>query len=683
MPHRIFCRPTPLFFALMMGTTLAGCGGGQTSDAQRVRQALFPAHQPIGQTAAPAAASSGARLTSIPAGASDQPVRGFVRPGLSPPNLPAVIPDEAFGTGRPVSLNLINASIDDLAAKVLGDVVGASYVIEADLPGIATLSTGKPLAPRRIVGLFEDILAARGAALLWSGGVFRIVPAGADALRGAPVATSSLAGGIGYTTRVARLRHIQPSALAEILEPIAPQGAVRSLDDARNLIVLGGSQGELAELERTIQLFDVDWLAGQSIALVPLQRADPVEVAEELSFMLATENPEGAKAARILPVSRARAVLVVAPSNRLLNTITDVARFLDVSGQGDGRAVHVYKVQNRNAVELAGLVTQIFASTTATPVPADPEAPQPVSFSPSGATATNGVSVVADDTGNALIIRAPQDVFDQAIAVVERLDAVPNQVLLDVTIAEVTLADDLEYGVEWFLEFGDFSGQFTPGALTPLAATPPGLSLLLSGTNASVVLNALASVTDIDVVSSPSLMVLDNREAILQIGDQVPIVTQSAVSVGDPEAPIVNAVSYRDTGVTLTVRPRVSDNGLVLLDIDQDVSDVVETTTSGIDSPTIRQRRIATTVAVTDGESLVLGGLIRNANTDTVDGVPLLKDIPVAGELFKNTVESRQRTELLVVITPRVVRDRSKARQVTAELAARLISVRPAALGQP
>jgi general secretion pathway protein D len=179
----------------------------------------------------------------------------------------------------------------------------------------------------------------------------------------------------------------------------------------------------------------------------------------------------------------------------------------------------------------------------------------------------------------------------------------------------------------------------------------------------------------VKVLSSPTLMVLDNRTATLQVGDQVPIVTQTSVSTTDPNAPIVNSVELRDTGVILKVTPRVNEGGRVMLDIEQEVSDVIETRTSGIDSPTIQQRKIKTSVAVDNGSTIALGGLIRDKVTDGHSKIPLLGDIPGVGQLFRSTNQRTERTELVVLITPRVVGGLDDARRVTKELTDRMRGV--------
>lgn len=675
-------RPGTRLAALLL---LAGCA---TEGGPPPGPFLPPAPAAVPLPPAPGPA----RVTRIESPAPLRETRTLApaEPGPVAPPGPAAPP-----AGPPVAFDLRDASLPDMAERIFADILGEPYTIETELPGTLSLSTPGAVPRADLLRLFEALLAERGAALVRAGGFWRIVAARADGpALAAPSGPEALRTGIGYTVRSYRLLHIDPAQMAEILKPLAPEGTVRSVESDRGLIVLAGPSGLLADLEATMALFDADWLARLSVALVPLRYGEPEAVAQELAFALAGDAELRRADPRVLPVGRARAVLVVARSPGVLRTVREMVRLLDVTGTSERRRILVYEVQNRPAGELAALLTAVLGGTA----PGDPASPGLPAAPPDGVlpaaadTLLPGpgpapgrptgpaVSVTADESANALIIRADPELAEETLAVIQRLDTPPDQVLLEVTIAEVTLSDNLRYGLEWYFRFGDFQGQLSnltataPIGLVEPAA--PGLSLLLSGTNATVVLNALARLTDLKVISSPSLMVVDNRQARLQIGDQVPVVTQTAVSVDDPGAPIVSQVAYRDTGVTLTVTPRTGQSGQVLLTIEQDVSDVVPTTTSGIDSPTIRQRRIATTVSVTDGQSLALGGLIRDASGRTENGLPFLKDLPVAGALFRTTGVTTDRTELLVLITPRIVRDPNAARAVTAELRDRLLALR-------
>jgi general secretion pathway protein D len=298
--------------------------------------------------------------------------------------------------------------------------------------------------------------------------------------------------------------------------------------------------------------------------------------------------------------------------------------------------------------------------------------------------------IVADPRNNALLVYATSTEFELVSAALTKLDIVPLQVFIEATIAEVTLNDTLKYGLEWFFDVGNSTITFNTTGVTTSQPKPnnliftqaPGFSYLFATSDIRVVLNALTQITDVNVISSPTLLVLDNEPARLQVGDQVPISVRSSTSVTDSDAPVVNEIEYRDTGVILDLVPRVNSSGLVVLDIIQEVSDVASSTFTGATvtqtiSPTISQRRIASTVAVKSGETIALGGLIRDSKTNAVTGVPLLSDIPVLGNLFKTTTDFQRRTELLVLLTPRIVRDSVDARTVTDELRRRLRAVEP------
>jgi len=296
--------------------------------------------------------------------------------------------------------------------------------------------------------------------------------------------------------------------------------------------------------------------------------------------------------------------------------------------------------------------------------------------------------VVADEKNNAIVVYAKPRDYRMIEGVIRKLDVVPLQVMIEATIAEVTLNNTLQYGVQWFLSHASNKFELTApppgggtatgiGTAADVLPSFPGFNYVLGGGQEKLVLSALSEVTHVDVVSAPHLVVLDHQTAYLQVGDEVPTVTASAISTITSNAPIVNSVQYIGTGVILQVTPRVNNSGLVSLDIDQSVSDVTTTTSSTINSPTISQRRITTSVTVQDGETVALGGLILDNRTVDHNGIPILKDIPVVGSLFGQSSNTKARTELLVLLTPRILRTQQDATAATDELRERMRSVKP------
>lgn len=630
---------------------------------------------------------------------------------------------EAFTpSGEPgATLNLVNVSIGAAAKVVLGDILGRNYVVDPKVKGTITVQTSQPVEKSQLIDIFESALSANGAAIVESNGLTKVVPA-ATALQSGPsisIGTTQQGGdSLGTGTQIVPLRYVSAAEMERILEPLAPPGSIVRADVQRNIIVLSGTASARKNMLDTIAIFDVDWMRGMSFALVPVKTEDPDAMALELDAVFATgpEKPlDGI--VQFIPNKRLRSVLVISAERKYLRRAVAWIKKLDRAAHSNEKKMVVYNIKNRQAEELAVLIEQIFTNRrpgrnqtgsevapTETPQavgtprspttggilgdtinptrPSTPTAgtgaqnPQPQQTEERQAASEAGaaiagreprIRIVPDSANNAILVYAAPNDHDRIKRIIGHLDVTPHQVLLEATIAEVTLTDQLKFGLKWFFNAQGNRFTLTDVATGAVAPTFPGFSYFFSSPRIRVALDALNKVTDVNVISSPSLMVLDNRKAILQIGDQVPITTSTATGVITPNAPIVNTVEYRDTGVILTVTPRIAEGGRVNLEIEQEVSNVVATTTSQISSPTIQQRRIKTTVVVNDGSSLALGGLIQDRTDNNKTQLPVLGDIPILGNVFKQRDDTDRRTELLIVITPRVVRDQVEARKVTDE----------------
>ncbi len=309
--------------------------------------------------------------------------------------------------------------------------------------------------------------------------------------------------------------------------------------------------------------------------------------------------------------------------------------------------------------------------------PQAPTSSAPASGLLHGSRSSNdGPQIVTDEANNALIIRADAADYAAIEDVVKHMDVMPSQVLVEATVIEVTLNDTLKYGVEWYFKNGSMT--YTSSQSSTVSTSFPGLGVTYTVPNVNVALSTLGSLTDVTVLSSPKILTLDNKAATIEVGDQIPMVTQTSVSTTSADAPIVSSITERDTGVILSVTPRIGNSGVVYLDIAQEVSNSTPTTTSSIDSPTIEQRRIQTTVAVNDGATIALGGLMRNNETKGDSGIPYLEDIPLLGGLFSSKTNTRERTELLVFLTPHVIRNLPAALNATEQLKQSMEDVRDA-----
>jgi general secretion pathway protein D len=294
-----------------------------------------------------------------------------------------------------------------------------------------------------------------------------------------------------------------------------------------------------------------------------------------------------------------------------------------------------------------------------------PASLQPTSFPSGSAVGANIARLVAIEENNSLLFYGTDEEYRVIREALRQIDVLPRQVMIEAILAEVTLNDNLRYGVQWFFDSGENTVTLSATDVGSVASQFPGFSYVYTGrADARVVLNALQSKTEVRILSAPKLSVLNNQKASLQVGDQVPIVTQTSQSTDSVGAPLVSTIQMRDTGVILEVTPRVNDNGNVILDVMQEVSEVAQTTSSGIDSPTIQRRKIHSVVATRDGFTVALGGLIRENGGRGDSGVPVLKDIPILGSVFKNNTRDTRRTELVVLLVPHVMRNQAETQSV-------------------
>lgn len=547
------------------------------------------------------------------------------------------------------TLNLVGVPLEQAAKAVLGDALQKNYTIKPGVTGEVTLQTTRALTERALLETFQTVLEVNGATLQFGNDLITIAPREGAAQRVGLIGQQQ---GIGSRVVAVPLEYIGTAEMVRLLEPIAGQTISLQAIPKRNIILISGAKDEINAVIEAVNLFDVDVLKGKSVGLYKLKAAEPEAVVEELNLIFETE--EGGSLQNVVsfvPSKRLSAIIVVTTRSKYLAKAERWIRDLDRTAGGNKRRPVVYQLQHRAAEELETILTEVQQDI------ADSEGPS-----------EGAPKIVADNAKNALVVWG-NDVEQESFSrLIQTLDTVPVQVLLEATIAEVSLNDELNFGLRWFFERGDFRGTFSDASNGGVGSTFPGLSFVFQGNSAGVALNALASVTDVQVVSSPSLLVLDNQEARLQIGDEVPIATQQVRDTANPNAPVVNTISFRDTGIILSVKPRVSRSGQVVLEIEQEVSSVSNTTTSGIDSPTISQRKIKTNVVVTDGNTIALGGLIEESKNRTNSKVPGAGDVPVLGALFRSRKDVAAKTELLVLITPRVIRDGQEARAIANEL---------------
>ena len=655
----------------------------------------------------------------LPQGESAPVTRRKIVEPASGPFIRAPRPEQAATTSAEgdITLNFQGTDINEFVKVILSDLLQRSFVIDPEVRGSVTMETARPLRRADLFPLLEEILAINKAAIIEADGIYRILPRPKAARGNLSPLTADIELDGGYSVRVIPLQYIAALEMGKILEPFVAEGGELRIDKPRNMVIIGGTPRELARLQDTIDIFDVDWLRGMSVGLYPLDHVGPATLKRELDEILGGTAGGGPDEllgglVRTVALERLNSILLISATPAALGRTETWLYRLDRPGERAGQNLYVYEVQNAKAVEIAKILSEVFSGkgqteaappslapgttpveiTAVTETAIDEDAPSPVEAAAPGAggrelavPAAGSVEIIADDTRNALVILATAQDYRMIAAAIRKLDVVPLQVLIEASILEVTLSGDLDYGIEWFFSNQIGRSRGGRGALdlgaAGVSALAPGFAYTIvnSAANVKLALNALESESEVNVLSAPALMVLDNQTARINVGDEIPVPSRQSTSNITPGAPTVNEIRFRNTGITLEVTPRVNNSGLVTMEIRQEVSNAIRTTSSTINAPTIQKRQIKSTVAINSGQTIVLGGLIQNSESENASGVPVLQQIPALGKLFGNTSAKNRRTELVVLLTPRVVRNQDDAQKITDEFRKKLYSLPPPA----
>lgn len=630
--------------------------------------------------------------------ASPQATNGA--PGFTPAAYKPVADSGISPTdGDKFQVALENADVNFVVRTILGDTLKTNYVIDPRVHGTITLSAQRPVTRKQLLLLLEAALRGQGAVMTNQEGTYRIVPVSeANGVGGTNIGPD--VGEAGFGTTALPLDRISAEALGKILDGFgAPTGAVK-VNSAHNLLIVRGTTSERQWVLDTALAFDVDWMRNQSVGVFPVSRSSPEVVINELHQIAA------ASTVRLQPISRMNAILAVAKSPDTIREVKSWITRLDRQTDYGPRA-HVVRLRSADARKIVSVLRDIYGggSNSQDSAQMAPQGPTSIAKSPgasttpppppdttrtadssgkipdlSGGANSNGngsrLRITADVAGNAVVVYASEQEFKPIERTIVDLDRPTPEVGIEAIAAEVTLNDQLNYGVQYYLSTSVNGAQGSLSQLSatlPLAQTIPGFNAVLGGlSNPKVVINALRDVTEVKVLSSPSLVVADNQPAVLQVGDQVPVTTGTATSTITTQSAIVNSVSYVDTGIILRVTPHIYRTNQVKLEIEQEVSAVEQNANSQTLTPTISQQKVKSTVDVNNGQTVLLAGLISQQVNKEKTGVPGLVDIPFLGNALSNSTNGATRKELIIFVKPHIIRNNSDAQNIATELRRRM-----------
>ncbi len=614
----------------------------------------------------------------------------------------------------PITLNVENGDIREIVRNLIGDALGEGFVIDPAVSGTVTVRTAKGIKRSDVIPTLEMLLRTVKAVLVKDGNYWRVLPEGAANLGIAPP-RGQLRSGSGSSVVILPVKHIGAKELEKVMAPFAkpPSAAAIRVDELRNLLFLSGTEAEIRNMLEVAEMFDVNLMTGMSFLLYPLESSDVKTVASDWEKIFpATANPF-AGLLRVVPIERMNAILLISPQS---NVIIDARQWLERldkgSDAGGGARLYVYNVLYTQAEKLQATLQQALSgranppSATVAPgqiantltAPISPIAgqsvispgntlnnptPTPVIQRPitqaQGAANNQAIglaknaTVIADKDRNALLIVATPAEYSAIESAIKKLDTPPKMIAIEVQIAQVGLTGAFTYGIS-----GMFTGK--PESSANRLTSEGGLGILNSagvsgfnytwqGAAAKAILNTLQTTGQSKTLASPTMITLDNQKVSFTNGTQISVRTQSTVANGTTQA--TDSFQYINTGLTINITPRVSGNN-VFLEIQQQNSNALPNADKNNPNPDISQNSQQTTVMVANGDTMLLSGLFIDTATNGTDGLPLLSTIPVLGGIFGNQSWSSNRSELIMLVTPRVMASVEDTRGVVDELRQRM-----------
>ncbi len=591
--------------------------------------------------------------------------------------------------GPGLLLNFDNADIYEVI-QVLGDALGLNYIIDPQVKGVVNIRSARKIPPEKLFAIFQKILHMNGLDIRNEGSHDYIYVARKPYAQ--QINSSQDVGDLEPSSRlilqIVPIMHLAAQEATKLVEPyLSEQGAISTIAN-QNTLVISDYESKIIDVLTILSRLDVSPLASLKIRLVKVDNAPLFDLRDEVVEILNTlhVNNNDFEGIAIQPLERISSLLLVSKSDFLVKNAEKWITELDVTPGQDSDNIYIYNARNTVASELAELVNSLIqeeapvSSKSGATAPVDPKQPPTANKSSRPAVRTKaspgkgnlsslrfaGVPLLlADDTRNIILIRALPPDYARLVRLLERLDNLPRQVLVEVIVAEITLKDELSLGVEWAIlnnKLGSENGKpfsFNMDTFGLTSSLSTALNLVVQGGDeVRGLLKALAGKTDLSILSSPQVLVLNNETATVNVGEEVPIVTtitENEYTTGSDTPKVDKTIQYKNTGVILEVTPQINYDGIIILDIKQTVSKALPIQEDGVQSNPIKTKELKTKFAVKNGQAILIGGLIGTDNTITNSGVPFLKDIPLLGYFFKYENRTLEKTELLIMLTPYVI----------------------------
>ncbi len=573
-----------------------------------------------------------------------------------------------------VEIDLEGADLLEFLELVFKNTLGLNYVVSSRARAKITAYLRGEFSPEEFYRLINKILAVEGIGLLREKDLIRVVSKREVGRYGS-----------GFELLVLKPRYLSPSSLQQIIRTFASHEATVYLERQIGLALVIDSPANLKKIKRLVSLLDEDFLTNLYFEIYQPKVLSAEALADYLQKIFRSQILRAFKPNQyvdFIPVKELDVLLILA---RYPENAWQVKRWLAELDTGEivEEQIFVYPVENGDAEEIAEILQQAFSETVSkrkTIVKAEKGAGKKAPAR-KGGFISGKVRIIPDPTNNLLVIKASREDYQIIENILQQLDTMPRQVLIEVLIAEVTLDRALEYGVEWFIktelhrhgrEYPGEIGLSHKDAAPAVSGEDDIFSIVLRRKgDLRFLLQALDRVSEVNILSAPVLLATNGKEAMIQVGEEVPFVSREVANTAAETPNITRSIQYRDTGIILKVKPYINSSGLVKLEIEQEVS-AAQKNPLGLDSPLFSKRKIQTSLVVQDRQTIILGGLISSQNEKAEVGVPLFKDLPLLGNAFRWNTRGGKKTELLIAITPRVVRSLAEAEEVMKDFKERI-----------
>lgn len=612
------------------------------------------------------------------------------KPTIPPPSLPE-------GEKIDITFNFQSADIREVIHVILGDFLKLNYVIDRKVAGAVTLHAVGKFYKEELMDIVQLMLNVNGLAMIVKEEVVEVTTI-QEARQRSPnvyIGDDIQARGEDIITQIVQLEYIVPQGIIPTLRGFMTQaGFVVAPNDAHALVI----SEQASNMERVlsiVKMFDVPVFAGKALKFYNIKYVDVKSLAKELEGLAQSLGAvtKGARAEiSFTPFTESNKLLIATSGTELLSSLDIWIQNIDVQSEERVTKLYIYKLQHQKAKDIQPVLTQLYSEKiSGQAAPTKPGAPKPpteerrpgerIEKTEAGAIIKEQpMRIIADESTNSLIIKALPADYQEIRSIIDALDASPQQVLIEVVIAEVQLTGKLEIGVELFLknqvktETSDSTVKKVSGKeitiSNPITAGALAVDLIFG--DVQTLFKILASETSLDFLSTPHLLVRDDQKASIQVGEDVPLSTGQATGISTTA--VVQQIQYRSTGIILTVTPHIAENGMVTLDIIQEQSEIGENVVFAgseesptLQSPKITSRKAETSLVIKGGNTVLIGGIIQKEKRNTIQKVPVLGDIPGLGHLFKSTRKEEEKTELLVLITPHVINTVDDAEILTNE----------------